>query len=227
MVGEHPALRHWQRWQTVFCQRTRTDQARRKTKSEVPLYAAVVRIAARSETFERALQIAKDMAGSLQVFAQPQGNELIPLTNDDYPFYDHVEDVLRRQSRRSGMLLNSDELTGFVHLPSSAVRSPALERNSGKTKAAPPIVRNVAGLLLGDNAHAGQSVPVKLTPEQRVRHCHIIGASGTGKSTLLFNLIRQDIDNGEGVAVLDPHGDLVDKVLTHHPSTSHQRRGVG
>ena len=47
---------------------------------------------------------------TIGVFAQPQGNELIPLANDDYPFYDHVEDVLRRQSRRSGMLLNSDEL---------------------------------------------------------------------------------------------------------------------
>ena len=41
----------------------------------------------------------------------------------------------------------------------------------------------------------------------------IIGASGTGKSTLLFNLIKQDIENGEGVAVFDPHGDLIDKIL--------------
>src|SRR5262249_23983706 len=51
------------------------------------------------------------------------------------------------------------------------------------------------------------------TPEQRVRHTHIIGASGSGKSTLIFNLIRQDIENGDGVALLDPHGDLVEKVL--------------
>ncbi|HXI84705.1 MAG TPA: type IV secretion system DNA-binding domain-containing protein [Verrucomicrobiae bacterium] len=193
-----------------------TDAAENKIKSS--LYAAVVRIAAKSESFERALQIAKDMAGSLRVFAQPHGNELIPLTNDDYPPYAHVEDMLRRQSRRSGMLLNSDELIGFVHLPSGAVRSAALERDSGKTKATPPIARSVTGLLLGYNTHAGQSVPVRLTPEQRVRHCHIIGASGTGKSTLLFNLIRQDIDNGEGLAVLDPHGDLVDKVLSVIPA---------
>ena len=52
----------------------------------------------------------------------------------------------------------------------------------------------------------------ELTPEQRVRHTHIIGASGTGKSTLLFNLIKHDVENGEGVAVLDPHGDLIDKI---------------
>ena len=153
------------------------------------------------------------MAASLRVFADPQGNELIPLRNDDYPFEEHVEDVLCRQSRRSGMLLNSDELIGFVHLPSSDICSPALERDSGKTKAAPAIARTTTGILFGNNEHIGETRPVRLTPEQRVRHVHAIGASGTGKSTLLFNLIRQDIENGEGVAVLDPHGDLVDKIL--------------
>jgi hypothetical protein len=110
------------------------------------------------------------------------------------------------------MILNSDELTGFVHLPSSAVRSPAFVRQTGKTKPAPNIVRNATGLLLGDNEHAGGSEAVRLTAEQRTRHVHIIGASGTGKSTLLFNLIRQDIENGQGVAVLDPHGDLIDRI---------------
>lgn len=111
------------------------------------------------------------------------------------------------------MILNTEELIGFVHLPSNAVRSPVLKRDAGLTKAAPPIVQNARGLLLGNNIHLGKSIPVRLTSEQRVYHSHLIGATGTGKSTLLFNLIRQDIENGEGVAVLDPHGDLVDKIL--------------
>lgn len=177
------------------------------------LYAAVVRVATKAESFERALQLASDMAGSLRVFSNPQGNELIPLRNDEYPIADHIEDMLCRQSRRCGMLLSSDELTGFVHLPSSAVRSPVLERDSGKTKTAPTIVRNARGLVLGSNVHLDESSAVRLTPEQRTRHVHVIGASGTGKSTLLFNLIRQDIEDGQGIAVLDPHGDLVDKIL--------------
>ncbi|MGA9778547.1 MAG: type IV secretion system DNA-binding domain-containing protein [Verrucomicrobiia bacterium] len=180
-------------------------------KVSKPLYAAVVRIATKAGTFERALEIARDLASSLRVFAQPGGNELVPLKNDDYPFEDHIDDVLRRQTRRTGMLLNSDELTGFVHIPSSAVRSPALQRQTGKE--APAIVRRSRGLLLGNNAYLGESVPVRLTPEQRVYHTHIIGATGTGKSTLLYNLIRQDIENMQGVAVLDPHGDLVEKIL--------------
>jgi hypothetical protein len=177
-----------------------------------PLCAAVVRILICAEGFNRVVQLARDLAGSLRVFAHPGGNELIPLKNDDYPFENHIEDVLRRQTRRTGMILNSDELTGFVHLPSTAVRSPVFQRQTTKTKAAPAIVRQ-QGLLLGTNDHAGKTIEVRLSAEQRTRHTHIIGASGTGKSTLLFNLIRQDIENGEGVAVLDPHGDLIDRIL--------------
>jgi hypothetical protein len=183
-----------------------------ENKISKPLYAAVVRIVIKTETQKRTLQIARDLASSLRVFAHPQGNELIPLKNDGYPFEAHVEDLLRRQSRRSGMLLNSDELIGFVHLPTSAVRSPALQRETGKTKTVPKIVQQNGGVLLGNNVHAGKTVEVRLSSEQRVRHAHIIGASGTGKSTLLFNLIREDIEKGEGVAVLDPHGDLIDRI---------------
>jgi hypothetical protein len=182
-----------------------------------PLYAAVVRILVCAGERERMLQLARDIAGSLRVFTHPNGNELIPLQNGDYPFEEHIEDVLRRQTRRTGMLLNADELTGFVHLPSSAVRSPVFQRQTTKTKAAPAIGRQ-HGLLLGTNDHAGETVEVRLSAEQRTRHTHIIGSSGTGKSTLLFNLIRQDIENGEGVAVLDPHGDLIDKILGIIPS---------
>lgn len=187
-----------------------TKAAQEKTAKS--LYAAVLRVAVKSERFERTVEIARDLASSLRVFAHPRGNELIPLSNDSYPFHEHVEDVLRRQSRRVGMLINSDELIGLVHLPSSAVRSPAFARQTSKTKSAPAIVRQERGLLLGTNERAGDIVSVRLTPEQRVRHCHIIGASGTGKSTLLFNLIREGIEAGEGLAVLDPHGDLIDRI---------------
>ena len=183
-----------------------------------PLYAAVVRIMARTASRDRLSEIARELASSLRVFGDPQGNALIPLHNEDYPFEEHIRDVLHRQSRRSGMILNSDELVGFVHLPSSSVRSAALLRDTGRTKAAPSIVRQPPGVVIGDNEHNGETVPVFLTADQRVRHTHIIGNSGCGKSSLLLNLIRQDIENGDGVAVLDPHGDLIDQILTIIPA---------
>src|SRR6266568_6423136 len=53
-------------------------------------------------------------------------------------------------------------------------------------------------------------------PDRRA-HMYVIGKTGTGKSTLLETLIRQDVENGEGLALLDPHGDLVEKVLKAIP----------
>ncbi len=72
-------------------------------------------------------------------------------------------------------------------------------------------------LVIGDNVHAGKEMPVSLSAEQRLRHTHIIGATGTGKSHLLLNLIIQDIEAGNGVAVLDPHGDVIDQLLPYIP----------
>ena len=182
-------------------------------KAASPMYAVVVRIFGRSDDWSRLKGIARDLASSLRVFSDPQANTLIPLQNEEYPFQEHITDVVRRQTRRTGMLLTSAELTGFVHLPSNAVQSPVLIRDAGLTKAAPGLVRQSTDFVIGDNEHNGDSVPVFLTPEQRVRHTHIIGSSGTGKSSLLFNLIQQDIVNGDGVAVLDPHGDLIKQIL--------------
>jgi DNA helicase HerA-like ATPase len=58
---------------------------------------------------------------------------------------------------------------------------------------------------------------VVLDPQERRRHLYVVGQTGTGKSTLLLNLIRQDLVAGEGLALLDPHGDLAEAALAHVP----------
>ncbi len=188
-----------------------------KLKLSHPLYTVVVRVAARSPDEKRAWQIAKGLAGALCLFQNPQGNELVALDND-FDDWEHGQDFIHRLTRRSGMLLNSDELVALVHLPTAAVRSPKLQRQTKTTKAAPDFTAN-GGILLGANEHEGAKRPVMLTPEQRMRHTHVIGTPGTGKSTLLLNLIVQDIHRGEGLAVLDPHGDLIEKILDYIPPT--------
>lgn len=187
-----------------------------KEKIRRPLFAAVIRVAAQSRLQNRAWQIAKLVNGALAQFSATMSNELIPLTNDGYDEEEHAKNVLRRETYRSGMLLNSHELISLVHLPSTSVRSEKLAREAKKTRAAPPTVVGHR-LILGENQHGGRSTVVTLHPAQRTRHTYVIGASGTGKSTLLLNLIIQDIDQGQGIAVLDPHGDLVDHILSHIP----------
>jgi hypothetical protein len=188
--------------------------AQAEQKVSRPLFAAVVRVAAQSPDGERAWELARSLGSALAQFADPVSNEFIPLSNDEYPDVFHIEDILERRSRRSGMILNADELVSLVHLPSSSVRLEKLAREEKRTKAAPQLAVGHA-LVLGENTHAGKTVQVSLSPEQRIKHTYVIGASGTGKSTLLLNMIIQDIRNGEGIGVLDPHGDLIDQVLEY------------
>jgi type IV secretory pathway TraG/TraD family ATPase VirD4 len=55
--------------------------------------------------------------------------------------------------------------------------------------------------------------------EDRFSHIYIIGKTGTGKSTLLENMARQDLEAGNGFALIDPHGDLVERVAAHVPQS--------
>lgn len=60
-------------------------------------------------------------------------------------------------------------------------------------------------------------MPFSLSPADRRQHVYVIGKTGTGKTTLLRSLILQDIAAGEGVGVLDPHGDLAEDLIDHIP----------
>jgi hypothetical protein len=62
-------------------------------------------------------------------------------------------------------------------------------------------------------ARTAAAAGVVLSREERERHLYIVGKSGSGKSTFLFNLAMGDIVAGEGVAVIDPHGDLALDIL--------------
>ena len=59
--------------------------------------------------------------------------------------------------------------------------------------------------------------PFGIKHADRLSHIYAIGKTGTGKSTLLETLIRQDIDRGEGVALVDPHGDVVERIAGSIP----------
>src|ERR1700724_4302808 len=66
-------------------------------------------------------------------------------------------------------------------------------------------------------ATTASGAPVMFSREERERHVYIVGKSGSGKSTFLYNLAMGDIVAGEGVAVIDPHGDLALDILDAIP----------
>lgn len=71
--------------------------------------------------------------------------------------------------------------------------------------------------LIGTTDYRNDRINFGMIEEDKFRHMYVVGKTGTGKSTFLSNLIANDIKNGKGVWLLDPHGELVETVLEHIP----------
>ena len=130
-----------------------------------------------------------------------------------------VYDFSFREFRTNqAVILNSAELTSIFHFPLSHIESPYIKWVKTK-EAPPPSELPEKGLLtLGEAVFRGEKRKVNIaTKGDRRRHFYIIGQTGVGKSGLLSEMIRQDIENGEGVGVIDPHGDLVEDTLRNIP----------
>ena len=72
-------------------------------------------------------------------------------------------------------------------------------------------------VIIGTRDTWGNEAPFVLSSKDRLHHLYVIGKSGTGKSTLLRNMIIQDLAAGRGVGLIDPHGDLATDILDHVP----------
>lgn len=186
-----------------------TKHAREKVSA--PLFAVAVRVATRAASEERVWTLLYGTLGALSGVVRGE-NELIPLGGGDIT--DVLVDVLLRRTHRTGMILSLPELLPLIHLPSPSI--PGIARDTGRTKLLSEEAHG-SGLLVGYNVHAGAEHEVRLGTDARLRHVHVIGASGTGKSTLLVSMIREDIAAGHGVGVIDPHGDLIDEIVGFIP----------
>lgn len=125
----------------------------------------------------------------------------------------------RQLSRGFGYptVLSASELADLYHFPYTDItKVEGLVKNKSKDLPAPLSMKKSDtrfDVILGYNDYGGEKIPIGLTLIQRELHTYMIGKTGMGKSELLKSLIRQDMENGKGVAVLDPHGDLFYDIL--------------
>jgi hypothetical protein len=82
----------------------------------------------------------------------------------------------------------------------------------------PPRAVPRRGRVLGEASFPGQERPLALTPHDALRHLHVLGPTGVGKSTLLMNVICQDLQAGRAAVVMEPKGDLIADVLARVPA---------
>ncbi|KKQ41333.1 MAG: hypothetical protein US58_C0001G0007 [Candidatus Magasanikbacteria bacterium GW2011_GWA2_37_8] len=113
-------------------------------------------------------------------------------------------------------VVNTEEMTSLWHIPIPNTETPHIDW-LGARKAPPPVNMPTEGIILGRATYRGEETIVRMKRGDRRRHLYTIGKSGSGKSVFIQNLAVQDVINGEGVCVLDPHGDFAEYVLQHIP----------
>lgn len=188
--------------------------AREKIAS--PLVGACIRIVAQAKGKLAAQNLLEQLGKAVQFSTRSANNSLLYLSYKGLDEDDILADTLLRQSHHAGMLLNIKELATLVHFPSHTVAASKLLREQVKTKTA-PLLSEGHSFVLGENVHQGITKVVTLPNAIRLRHMHVIGATGTGKSTFLQNLICEDLRLGNGLCLIDPHGDLVDGIMSRIP----------
>ncbi len=125
----------------------------------------------------------------------------------------------KHRSLHNPLLMEPKEIATLFHLPNPD-HTPHIVHVLAK-KAEPPQDLPKKGTedicLFGMTNYHNHFVPFGIKRSDRKRHLYTVGKSGVGKSKMLELLIKEDLENGEGVGVLDPHGDLVDAVLKFVP----------
>ncbi len=138
------------------------------------------------------------------VFTRLKGNNL-KLAEKAFSF--------RQFDQRNIIPLALDELATLAHFPASGVQSAHQFKQSYSQTVPAPSNMPDSGTLLGINRHRNVEKDVFISAEDRLRHFYIIGQTGTGKTTLMKNMIVQDIQRGDGVCMIDPHGTDIEDVL--------------
>ncbi|MDD5639587.1 MAG: type IV secretion system DNA-binding domain-containing protein [Candidatus Pacebacteria bacterium] len=133
-----------------------------------------------------------------------------------------LRDIIYKYSFRlfdsdKSIILNSEELTSVFHFPSNLTKIPNLIMLKARNAPPPANISN-EGIVIGFNKYREEKKEIRIKKKDRERHLYIIGQTGTGKSVFQANLIEQDILSGQGVGVIDPHGELIENILGLIPS---------
>ncbi|MBX4191826.1 MAG: type IV secretion system DNA-binding domain-containing protein, partial [Candidatus Doudnabacteria bacterium] len=182
-------------------------------KASRPGYNFNLRVVSSSTDMAMADTNLRNILSSFMQYSMPPFNGFKVLKRKQQQI---ISDYIFRVYRNNNEVLNTEELSSIWHLPTRYIETPNIKWLSAKKAPAPTNVP-ASGTLLGHNVYRGIDTKIYIEREDRTRHTYIIGRTGTGKTELMKNLAIQDIRNGEGVCIVDPHGDMVEDVLKYIP----------
>jgi hypothetical protein len=184
-------------------------------KSNKAGFEVNIRLVASSGSQERSQQILSQLENA---FAQYENSDLncfqvLKRFNQKDIAFDFI---FRNFIPSQAMILNIEEIASIFHLPISVTEGPKIKWLKSNV-APPPVAIPQEGLILGFNDYRGVNTSIRMTDEDRRRHLYAIGQTGTGKSTFLQEMAKQDARNGKGFCFIDPHGDAVEDILKAIP----------
>ena len=192
------------------------------TKSAQVGFDTVIRIFTSTKSKARSTEIANSIFIAFNIFKDAASNwfqirRIVPIDfiNNKIMLFSLKNNYFKFGEKTS--VLVPDELANIFHFPDSIYNyTPSIDWLKYKVLPA-PIETPKEGIWLGNNTYRGVITPIKMLKEDRSRHFYVIGKSGSGKSVFLNWMARQDIKNGEGLCVIDPHGDLIEDCLQYIP----------
>ena len=127
---------------------------------------------------------------------------------------------IRSGRRCRSFLLSHEELATLFHPPTASVGLSHLQETDCRVLELPSMLVDKSdrdGTIVGVATHRQTPHEVSISGLDRRRHLYVVGKTGMGKTTLLENQIVGDVQAGRGVCLIDPHGDLADRVLAAIP----------
>jgi hypothetical protein len=175
-----------------------------------------LRLIASAATENRARAMINELAASFSQYNYYEYGNSLSVSVQKHSTKTISDFIFRRFKEHHCFILNTEEMASLYHLPLKNAETPNILWLTAR-QAAAPVNLPAEGLLLGTNTYRGVKHDVRIKPLDRLRHTYIIGKSGVGKSVLLANMAIQDILDGHGLCMIDPHGDLIDDVLRRVP----------
>jgi hypothetical protein len=184
-------------------------------KTAKPGFSTAIRVVVVAPEMRVAKAHLANIKGAFRQFDDPLLNSLTT-TKSRVPQLFMVDFIYRHLPLFGKVsVLSSEELATLFHFPNKSIETPHIYWLYAKRSSAPAGIAS-EGLYIGKNIYRGTGKEVYIAPRDRRQHVYIVGKTGVGKSTLLVEMILQDIKNGEGIIFIDPH-DAIDEVLQRIP----------
>ncbi|OGN03124.1 MAG: hypothetical protein A2655_00770 [Candidatus Yanofskybacteria bacterium RIFCSPHIGHO2_01_FULL_43_42] len=184
-----------------------------QSKATKSTFDTNIRVVVSAGSEMRAKQLLADMEGAFVQFTANEMNGLKIMNMSSGALKKLLFNFsFRLFDNSQSTLMSSEEITSLYHFPLASTLAPRIKFLRSKA-AEPPTNIPREGVILGRNIFRGVSSLIRMAKNDRRRHFYVLGQTGTGKSTMMENMIYQDIANGDGVAFIDPHGTAIEKIL--------------